>query len=79
MRNERIPNTLHNIFCELHESQHDENNVLCFFRAGKSASEVKDDNLDKTIFVGNLSEKTTKKSLKAHFDRYIRRQDFLIF
>jgi RNA recognition motif-containing protein len=70
--NARKARTLHNVYnicCELHESQNHENKVLCFLGTGKSATEVKDDNLDKTIFVGNLSEKTTKKSLKAHFDR----------
>lgn len=29
-----------------------------------------DDALDRTIFVGNISESTTKKKLKSHFERY---------
>lgn len=33
-------------------------------------SELKDQSLQRTIFVGNLSETTTKKTLKAHFLRY---------
>jgi nucleolar protein 12 len=33
-------------------------------------SKVVDDALERTIFVGNLSESTTKKKLKSHFEKY---------
>lgn len=33
-------------------------------------SELKDQSLQRTVFVGNLSETITKKILKAHFQKY---------
>ena len=39
-------------------------------KSDMDSSEMQDKSLQRTIFVGNLSEATTKKNLKAHFQKY---------